>query len=166
MSFLWDLKVGGDIYNGTNHYLTRAGKSLLTEDRFTPRIVKGILRDGKENSANPTANTIVVLPANNDAYYTTLPDQEFIEQDVNWLRLRDISLSYTLPFQSLKYMRGFKSLGFFATANDLFIITNYTGVDPSVNGVSAGSRGVGAFGFDFGTLPTPVSLSIGIRAGF
>ena len=166
MSFLWDLKVGGDIYNGTNHYLTRAGKSLLTEDRFIPRVVKGVLRDGKENSPNPTPNTIVVVPATNDAYYTNLPDQEFIEQDVNWLRLRDISLSYTLPFQSLKYMRGFKSLGFFATANDLFIITNYTGVDPSVNGVSAGSRGVGAFGFDFGTLPTPVSLSIGIRAGF
>jgi len=164
-SFLWDLKVGGDIYNGTNHYLTRAGKSLLTQDRYTPRVVTGVLRDGKENSANPTLNSIVIVPANNDFYYTNLPDQEFIEKDVNWLRLRDVSLSYTFP-STRRFMKEFKSLGLFVTANDLVLITNYTGVDPSVNGVSAGSRGVGAFGFDFGTLPTPVSLNVGIRAGF
>jgi len=34
LSMLWDLKVGGDIYNGTNQFLTRAGLSKLTEDMY------------------------------------------------------------------------------------------------------------------------------------
>lgn len=166
LSMLWDLKVGGDIYNGTNHYLTRAGKSLLTEDRFIPRVVQGVLRDGRENTDNPTPNNIVIVPAYNDAYYTTLPDAEFIEKDVNWLRLRDLSLSYTLPTTRLGFIRGLKNLNFFVTGNDLLLFTNYTGPDPSVNGVTAGARGVGGFGFDFGTLATPVSVNFGLRAGF
>lgn len=165
-SMLWDLKVGGDIYNGTEQFLTRIGKSKQTADRFEPRIVRGVLRDGNENSANPTPNNIVIIPAYNDAYYTNLPDEEFIEKDVNWLRLRDVTISYTFPSVKLRYVRGLKSLGFFVTGNDLILITNYTGVDPAVNMNNAATRGVGGFGFDYGTLPTPMSVNFGIRAGF
>jgi len=166
MSMLWDLKKGGDIYNGTEQFLTRIGKSLQTEDRFQPRIIKGVLRDGNENSANPTPNNIVIIPAYNDAYYTSIPDAEFIEKDVNWLRLRDVTVSYTFPTAKIRSIRGLKSLGFFVTGNDLILITNYTGVDPAVNMNNAATRGVGGFGFDYGTLPTPMSLNFGIRAGF
>ena len=59
-----------------------------------------------------------------------------------------------------------KSLGFFVTGNDLILLTNYSGADPAVNGNTAGSRGVGGFGFDYGTLPSPISVNIGIRASF
>jgi hypothetical protein len=52
------------------------------------------------------------------------------------------------------------------TGNDLILITNYRGTDPQVNGNTAGSRGVGGFGFDYGTLPTPLGLNFGLRAGF
>jgi hypothetical protein len=46
------------------------------------------------------------------------------------------------------------------------LFTNYTGADPSVNGNTAGTRGVGAFGFDYGTLAAPISINIGARLGF
>ncbi|MBN8673500.1 MAG: SusC/RagA family TonB-linked outer membrane protein [Chitinophagales bacterium] len=163
LSMLWDLKVGGDIFNGTKMYLTRVGRSKLTADRYTPRVIDGVLNDGLQNSATPTTNTIVVIPAYNEQYYTTMPEEAFIEKDVNWFRLRDITLNYTFP---KSFVRAFKSLSVFATANDLILMTNYTGADPAVNGNTAGSRGVGAFGFDYGTLPSPVSVNFGIRASF
>jgi len=170
-SFLWDLKVGGDVFNANEMFLTTIGKSKRTANRYTARVVTGVLQDGKQNSANPTWNTISVVPAfvANDAYYqaTNMPEEAFIEKDVNWLRLRDVTLSYTFPRTGfLKNANYIKSLGFFVTGNDLLLFTNYNGADPAVNGNTAGSRGVGAYGFDYGTLATPISVNIGIRAGF
>lgn len=167
LNMLWDLKVGGDIFNGTNMFLTLAGRSKLTEDRYRPRIIEGVLNDGLQNTSNPTVNTITVIPAYNDAYYrTAMPEEAFIEKDVHWFRLRDLSLNYTFPASIIKKWGTFKNLGAFVTVNDLFLLTNYSGADPAVNGNTAGGRGVGGFGFDYGTLPSPVSVNLGIRAAF
>ena len=62
LSFLWDLKVGGDIYNGTDQVLTSIGKSARTANRNSQIIVDGVLNDGLQNTATPTKNTIVVIP--------------------------------------------------------------------------------------------------------
>lgn len=166
LSFLWDLKVGGDVYNATEMYLTLAGKSQRTADRTTPRVVKGVLNDGFQNSAKPTQNTIAITPYYLQTYYTTMPEEEFIEKDVNWMRLRDLTLSYQLPARAFRSIRGMKSLSVFFTGNDLILITNYTGADPASNGNTASSKGVGGFGFDYGNLPTPISVNFGIRANF
>lgn len=163
LSTLFDIKVGGDVFNGTEMYLTRIGRSRRTMDRNTPRVIKGVLQDGKQETANPTVNTIAVIPAFSQTYYTSMPEEEFIEKNVNWFRVRDISISYS--FKNT-VVRGLSSLSAFATVNDLILITNYTGADPQVNGNTAGSRGVGAFGFDFGTLPNPISINVGIRTSF
>jgi hypothetical protein len=167
LSFLWNLKVGGDIFNGTEMFLTRSGRSRLTMDRMTPRVIDGLLNDGKQNTPNPTPNYISVIPYYNDAFYTTMPEEAFIQKDVNWLRLQDITLSYGFNKESIKYLlKGIKTLDVFVTGNDLILITNYRGADPQVNGNTAGSRGVGGFGFDYGTLPAPLGLNFGLRAGF
>jgi TonB-linked SusC/RagA family outer membrane protein len=165
LNFLWDLKVGGDIFNGTHRFLTLAGKSPLTADRFTPRVVKGVLKDGKQET-NPTPNSIVVIPALNDAYYTNMPEEDFIEKNVNWLRLRDLTFAYALPKNPFRDLPGIKTLEVFLTVNDLVLITNYTGADPAVNGNTAGSRGVGGFGFDYGTMPAPISFNFGLKTSF
>ncbi len=166
LSFLWDIKVGGDIYNGNNQYLTTIGRSKFTADRLTPRVVKGVLQDGLENTANPTTNTIEVIPYNNENYYRLLPEEEFIEKDVNWFRLRDITLKHDFNKNIYSKIKGLKGLGLFLTANDVLLFTNYSGADPSVNVNTAGTRGVGSFGFDYGTLPAQLSLNVGIRASF
>jgi TonB-linked SusC/RagA family outer membrane protein len=164
-SFLWDLKVGGDIFNATERYLTTIGRSNRTLDRFTPRVIEGVLNDGNQNTV-PTKNTIAITPYYNQAYYTTMPEEEFIQKDVNWLRLRDVSLNYTFSPSFVKRLKHVRGLSAFVTANDLVLITNYTGADPAVNGNTAGSRGVGGFGFDFGNIGTPVSVNFGFRANF
>jgi TonB-linked SusC/RagA family outer membrane protein len=168
LSFLWDLKVGGDIFNATDMYLTLNGKSKRTLDREVPRVVTGVLKDGKENSANPTPNTIIVNPYNTNLYYgaSNMPEEAYIEYNVNWFRLRDLTLNYTLPAAKLKKLKYVKSLGFFLTGNDLILFTNYTGADPAVSGNSAGVRGVGGWGFDYGNLGAPISVNVGLRATF
>jgi TonB-linked SusC/RagA family outer membrane protein len=166
LSFLWDLKIGGDVYNGTEQYLTNIGKSARTNDRKTPRVIKGVLNDGLQNSANPTINTLTVTPFYQQTYYTSMPEEEFIQKNVNWFRLRDVTLNYTLSQNALRGLKGFKSLGFFITGNDLILLTNYTGADPATNGNTALSKGVGGFGFDYGNLPTPISVNFGLRANF
>ena len=147
-------------------YLTLQGKSQRTADRETPRIIEGVLADGLQNTATPTKNTIVIVPYYQQGYYTSMPEEEFVEKDVNWFRLRDLTLSYSLNANMLKKLRAFKTLSIFMTGNDLLLLTNYRGADPSSNGNTAASFGVGAFGFDYGNLPTPVSLNFGIKATF
>ena len=95
-----------------------------------------------------------------------MPEEEFVEHDVNYLRLRDITLSYTLPPQTLKRMGFLRQLSFFVTGNDLVLWSNYRGADPTANGNTAGSNGVGGMGIDYGSLPIPMALNIGLRATF
>ena len=95
-----------------------------------------------------------------------MPDEEFIQKDVNWLRLRDITLSYSLPESALKRLKGMRGLSFFVTGNDLVLITNYYGADPAINANNPGTGGVGGYGMDLGSAPTPLSLSFGLRANF
>src|SRR5439155_594147 len=90
LDFLVDIRKGGDVFDATDHYLATRGLSMLTLDRDQPRVISGVLRDGKENSANPTVNTIVVIPSVQPGYYTNMSEELFIERDINWLRLRDV----------------------------------------------------------------------------
>jgi len=166
LSFLWDLKVGGDIYNGTDYFLTQLGRSALTHDRMKPIIVDGVLNDGYQNTAHPTKNNIVITPYYNSFYYTNLPDAEFVQHNVNWLRLRDLTLSYRMPESFTKKVNGLKGLSVFVTGNDLVLFTNYAGVDPAVNGNNPGTGGVRSYGMDFGSPATPMSMSLGLRANF
>ncbi|MFN8354763.1 MAG: SusC/RagA family TonB-linked outer membrane protein [Spirosomataceae bacterium] len=163
LSFLLDLRKGGDVFNGTAMYLWRTGLHPKSLDRDTPMTFKGVLRDGYENTATPTVNTIQITPSQRtDVFYSALPESEFVEKDINWLRLRDITLSYNIPLVSRKVI---KNLGVYVTGTDLFLLTNYTGTDPNVNGTTASSGGVGAGGFDFMTQSLPRAISMGIRIG-
>jgi TonB-linked SusC/RagA family outer membrane protein len=167
LNMLWDLKVGGDIFNGTDMFLTTRGKSIRNNDRATSRIITGVLNDGLQNTTSPTKNNIVVKPYDLQAYYISrMPEEEFIQRNVNWLRLRDITLNYLVDPKRIKNLSFLKSLGLFVTGNDLILITNYLGADPAVNGNTAGSRGVGGFGFDYGNIGTPISVNVGLKAGF
>lgn len=162
VNFLLDIRRGGDVFNATEHYLTQRGLTTSTLDRETPRVVKGVLRDGKENTANPTPNNIAVTPSVQTNYYTLMSEELFIEKNINWIRLRDITLNYQLP-ERLTHAR---TANIFVTATDLFMITNYTGLDPLTNSNTAGVGGSGGVGIDYGSLPIPRGLNVGLRLGF
>ncbi|PWS27780.1 SusC/RagA family TonB-linked outer membrane protein [Pedobacter yonginense] len=165
LSFLLDIRKGGDVLNATQSFLTARGLSTMTLDRLTPRIVTGVLQDGKENSANPTVNNISVTPFYQNTYYTNLSEELFIEKDINWIRLKDVTLQYKLPQSVFRKQNFVKSASVFVTGTDLFLITNYSGLDPVVNGNTAAVGGSGASGIDYGNFPIPIGLNFGVRIG-
>src|SRR5204862_6840018 len=160
--FLVNIRRGGDVFCATEHFLRTHGLCLQTLDRYRPRIIDGVLRDGKENSSNPTVNNIVMVPSANPSYYTNMSEELFIERDINWVRLRDVQLSYELRNGFL----GARTASVFVKGTDLFLITNYTGLDPIVNGNTAAVGGSGGTGIDFGNFPMPVGVNVGVRMGF
>ena len=174
LSFTLDWKKGGDVLNGTEQYLTSVGLSKRTLNRETPIIVKGVLQDGLQNSANPTKNTIAVLPYYQNDWYTTLAagqtggnfSSDYVEHDVNWLRLRDVTLSYTFGKKILDRLRIFSYANVFVTGTDLFMLTNYSGADPASNGNTPASGGVGSFAIDLGATSTPIGINAGIKVSF
>lgn len=163
LNFLFDIRKGGDVFNGNELFLTRYGLSARTADRLTPVTVPGVLKDGKENTATPTVNTIQVTPYYQNTYYTSNIDADFIEHNISWVRLKDITLSYKLPQSIINRQKVFKYASVFVTATDVFLITNYSGADPDVNGTNSSTLGSGAAGFDYGALPTPRVISLGLR---
>ncbi|HEX6181467.1 MAG TPA: TonB-dependent receptor, partial [Chitinophagaceae bacterium] len=167
LSFNLDFRKGGDVFNGNEYYLYLTGLSTRTLDREKPVNITGVLNDGLQNTDKPTTNTIVITPYYRSDYFTSTvaTEADFIET-VNWMRLRDITLSYRLPSSLLKKQKLVKSASIYFTGTDLFIVTNYTGADPSVNANTAFSRGFGGAGIDYGTLATPRGLNFGFKAQF
>ena len=162
LNFLIDIRKGGDVFNATEQFLTSRGLTSRTLDREQPRVIDGVLRDGKENSATPTANNIVVVPASQTLYYTNISEELFIEKDINWVRLRDLTLRYTIPGKWLLA----RDASFFMTGTDLFLFTNYSGLDPIVNGNTAAVGGSGAAGIDYGNFPMPRGLAFGLTVRY
>lgn len=162
LSFLVDIRRGGDVFNATEHFLTTRGLSNRTLDRDKPRVIAGVLRDGKENSATPTPNNIIVIPAVQTSYYTNISEELFIEKNINWVRLRDVTLSFPLPSKFLKA----RDASFYVTGTDLLLFTNYSGLDPIVNGNSAAVGGSGGVGIDFGNFPMPRGFAFGLKMGY
>lgn len=163
LNFLFNIRKGGDVFNGNELFLTRYGLSARTVNRMTPVIVPGVIKDGNENTAHPTINTIQVTPYYQSTYYTQNVDADFIEHNINYIRLSDVTLSYNFPKSILDRQKVFKTASLFVTATNVFLITNYTGADPDVNGDNASTTGSGAAGFDFGAVPEPRVISFGLR---
>ncbi|MBK8081677.1 MAG: hypothetical protein IPK25_16235 [Saprospiraceae bacterium] len=61
------------------------------EDRNIPYTFNGVLRDGRENSDQPTPNTIQISPLTRTEFYSAFPESHFVERDINWIRLRDMT---------------------------------------------------------------------------
>ncbi|GAB3571666.1 SusC/RagA family TonB-linked outer membrane protein [Spirosoma luteolum] len=165
LSFLLDIRKGGDVYNATQEFLYRQGLSRNTLDRQTPRAFDGVLKDGLENTATPTRNNIQVVPYYNNGFYTSLADENFVERNISWVRMKDITLRYNLPASLLNRSRVFKTASVYATGTDLFLLTNYSGGDPGVNASNSVTGGSGGFGIDFGNLPLPRTLNVGLTVG-
>lgn len=167
LSFLLDIKYGGDILNANEIWMTQNGISRRTLDRERPRIYPGVLNDGLQNTANPTVNTISILPMYQSAIYTDRSMAvDYVEHDVNWLRLRDITLRASAGSRLIQKMKFIAAADVFVTATDVFLITNYTGVDPTAAGNSAATLGNGSFGIDFGSLSIPRGINFGLRVQF
>ncbi len=167
VSFNIDVRKGGDVLNGNEAMMTYMGTSKRTLDREQPRIIAGVLNDGLQNTADPTTNTIIINPYYSNGYYQlAFTDAEFIET-VNWVRLQDITISYQLSDKIFKRKKVFSQASVHLTGTNLLLLTNYTGVDPNTNVLNASIiSGIGGVGIDYGTVPTPRSIGIGVKLSF
>ncbi|MBN8836091.1 MAG: SusC/RagA family TonB-linked outer membrane protein [Sphingobacteriia bacterium] len=167
LSFNLDIRKGGDVFNANEMMMTINGSSIRTLDREKPRVIKGVLQDGLENTTTPTRNTIAITPYFRSNYYNgVFAESDYIE-NVSWLRMRDITLGYQLSNKLLKRQKVFKSASVYLTATDLFMITNYSGMDPNVNVLnSSNTKGYGGAGIDYGAIPNPRTINIGAKLSF
>ncbi|MDR2120576.1 MAG: TonB-dependent receptor [Tannerella sp.] len=80
-------------------------------------------------------------------------------EDGSFLKVRSATLGYNIP---RKLLNRFQVTAFrlFATATNLFILTNYSGTDPEIN-VAGNSENT--LGIDFATSPTPRSFLFGVN---
>lgn len=54
----------------------------------------------------------------------------------------------------------------YVSGNDLFTITNYTGIDVAGNTMSAAAGGTGGEGYDCWSLPSPRTYTVGLSVTF
>ncbi len=170
LSALLTGKTGATVVNGTKRYMMYNGTSNESVElrESDPVIFTGVLQDGKENSSNPTVNNISVtydIYGSSIYYYA---DEEWIEDDVYYLHLSECRLSYTVPSKWLKSVtKNFvSSANIWAAGNDLFTITNYSGIDAVGNSNSAALGGTGGVGIDYMSIPTPRGYSFGVSLTF
>lgn len=80
-------------------------------------------------------------------------------EDGSYARLRNIQLGYTLSPSVARSIHASK-LRFYLSAQNLFTLTNYSGLDPEI-GTAGSSNGV-----DQGNYPTSKFVTLGLNVGF
>ena len=135
------------IYNG-NRYLyesMNAGSNFLstTLNAWTPQ----------------NTNTTVPRAIFNDPNGNLKESDRFLESG-NFLRMRQLQLGYTLP-TSLTRKAYIENLRFYVSAENLFTITNYTGVDPEFSRANVLNTGI-----DRLIYPFTRSFTIGAQLTF
>ncbi|MDB5206568.1 MAG: SusC/RagA family TonB-linked outer membrane protein [Flavisolibacter sp.] len=169
-----DFSSGGDIYNGNASYLFANMLTPNTLDRETPRVIKGVLKDGFENTNTPTQNMTAITPYFSNNYYdftgstgaSGFSEEDFIEKNIKTFRVRDITLSYRIPATALKKASFIRNARLYVTITDPILISNYTGPDPNTNYLTPTFGGYGGVGIDFGSLANPIGYNIGISLNF
>ena len=163
-------KIGATIVNGTMRAMWSSGQSWESV-RFRESgdyfVFKGVVKDGMENTDTPTWNTVSFPTSMGGSVYSG-GDEDWIQKDVNFLRLSEIRLTYNIPSDWLKRAtKDFISRGsVFVSANDLCTWTNYMGVDPVGNTMSAAAGGTGGEGYDLWGVPAPRTFSFGVSLTF
>lgn len=146
LNFSFQGSYGGKIFNALNQQLeistlgTNAASTLL--DRWTP--------------ANPSNE----IPRASSSPLGIVSER-YVE-DASFLRLKLITLGYTLP-KSVSKKLGTKSVKFYISAENLITWTKYTGYDPEVSSYEQNNLYPG---IDFGSYPNSKTFISGLNVTF
>lgn len=190
LSFLFDFRVGGDVYNGTDYSMTINGMSKRTLERNELTIAGAIQTGTKDEvvdgktvkvpiyedktftfNANDTYD-VKGTPTNGkkiiqDYWNTYYPRESAnFKTETNWLRLRSISLSYNLPTEVLNQTKFINNATFTLTGTNLLLFTNYKGMDPETSAAGSGIAGSSSVGIDFNGVPSTAGVAFGINLTF
>ncbi len=81
-------------------------------------------------------------------------NSDFWLEDASFFKLKNITLSYMIP----RYVTRFAEIHLSVSAQDLFTITKYQGMDPEVYS--------GGDGLDYGAYPVPRTFTFGVKLVF
>jgi TonB-dependent starch-binding outer membrane protein SusC len=175
----WDASIflnfsyGADVYNAnriefTNGYTNNSNMLSEMEGRWrvvtptgaTAQWVNGTTVYGipPDQLAALNANATIWQPVKGaGAFY---PHSWAIE-DGSFLRINNVTVGYSLPVKNLTQL-GMSRLRFYATVNNLAVITNYTGYDPEVSV----RRSALTPNLDYSAYPKSRSFIFGVNVSF
>ncbi|MGN6193765.1 MAG: SusC/RagA family TonB-linked outer membrane protein, partial [Ginsengibacter sp.] len=174
LSFLLDIRIGGDVFNGTEYAMVVNGlsKKTLLNNRQSVTVT----------GVNSNTGTDTTITYNADQSYTigttTYSGTDMIQRywsnyaansynfitSVNWLKLRSVSLVYDFS-DLLKNQKVIKGLTATVVGTNLFTWTNYKGMDPEVS-AAGGTGGSGSIGIDYLGVPAVASFTFGVNIKF
>jgi iron complex outermembrane receptor protein len=175
ISTLIDTKWGGDIYCGSYVIGLQTGQSpstLLERDggglpytdpdgnvRNVGVILEGVYADGTPN--DKVVSYLYKYLPNAGGWGKIISTPGIIEN--TWVKMREISLSYSLPPAMLKRIKAFQNLTFSIVGRDLFYF--YTTLPDKIN--PEGIMGSGnAQGFEWASFPGTRSFTFGANMTF
>ncbi|MEM9831925.1 MAG: TonB-dependent receptor [Bacteroidota bacterium] len=107
-------------------------------------------------------NTGAEIPIFEDVsnFSTNTQSNSFYVEDGSYLRMQNITLGYNFPTTMLDRW-GMEKLRVFASANNIFTISGYDGLDPQVGGGADTN-----FGIDRGNIPVTRQWVLGVNVAF
>jgi TonB-linked SusC/RagA family outer membrane protein len=175
LSFLLDVRKGGDVYNGTEYAMVINGlsKRTLENDRQSVTVSGVNSQTGADFTQTYNANQSYTI--NGTTYAGTYMIQQYWANyaansmnfitSVNWVKLRSLSLTYDFTGM-LKNKKIIKELSATAIGYNLYTWTNYKhGMDPEVS-AAGGTGGSGSTGIDYLGVPAVASFTFGVNMSF
>ncbi len=111
--------------------------------------------------SNP--DTMIPRAGRSQPYNNSRISDRYIE-DGSYLRIKNISLGYTLPVAMIQRI-GLESVRVYTNIQNIHTFTKYSGYDPEV-GVNPQDATGYTFGFDLGRYPAPRIVSFGLNVSF
>ncbi len=151
LSIFLQFSYGNDVFHGSRLYL----ESLQGGDNQLATITRRWRQPGDITDI-PRATSNGVKAAENKRV-----SSRFIE-DGSYMRVKNVTLGYNFPSEVTGRLR-LSSLRLYASAQNLFTLTDYTGLDPEVN-----YRGndTAVSGTDFFTFPQARTITFGLNLKF
>jgi TonB-linked SusC/RagA family outer membrane protein len=159
LDFLFDIKYGGEVYNGTANVMRSLGTHADTENRDEDVVFDGVVWD--ETNQQWIENTTTVKWGDYYQGYGLVHVSEAAIEDASWIRLRTLSLTYKIPSKKLEKFP-IKGLSLGISGNNLLLFTNYDGIDPETN-LSGVSNSTGR---DYFNMPSVRSYSFTVKMNF
>lgn len=169
LSFLIDIKNGGEMWNGTRGALYYFGMHKDTESRDTEtKVFDGIkghwdadgnlVVSGEQNDIEVNLDQGWYIDGEGSGF--TGPSEPYVEE-TSWVRLKELTLSYDLTSALQNtFLRNGVSVYF--TGRNLWLSTDYQGVDPETSLYGAHN----AQGIDYFNMPNTKSFLFGVRVSF
>lgn len=141
--------LGNDIWNTSKGLLASAGRQNALADAYT----KAWTKEGDTHAMYPR---ITNSDTNNN-----MRNSSFYVEDGSYLRLQNMQIGYTLPSSISKKSKLFSSCRFYVSAQNLFTLTGYSGLDPELGISNPLDMGV-----DSTRYPSSRSFSLGVNLQF